>query len=372
MARASLIPVVEARGLWQDSKRVHVVGRLVVVPGSYETEVSVGDLLLVSGEFRDITAIATDLSLTVGAAYSNLANDTAPKIIRGTPRPLTGSINVTASASVVGVGTKFLTELSVGDYLMIGTATAGEVRRIIAVLTNLTLTVDSAFTDLADDAAPLFFKAEDLDQIRGSIDPAASTTVTGVNTKFLGQGIRFNLAQDGPRKLSFQAPPLEVRVWGRSGFVYQYTNREFYQRLSGTIDTAASATVPGVSTKFTTELAVGDRYIAGIEERTVRSIASDTSLIATLAHTDQANDTFPKKIIQSPTLKDGQLRIFGLFTVGGAAAAGTGALHLVSGVLSKEEAANEVAWLPEHFTAAVDNRVVQDVIQFHAIFQPNL
>jgi len=142
--------------------------------------------------------------------------------------------------------------------------------------------------------------------------------------------------------------------------------------LSGSIDTTASANVVGVTTKFLTELGVGDRYIAGIEERTVRSITTDLAMVATRAHTDQANDTFPKKIIQSPTLADGQLRIFSLNATGGAAAAGTGALQLVAGVLGKEEAGNEIGWLTEHFTAAVDNRIVDDVIEFHAVFQPGL
>jgi hypothetical protein len=338
-----VIPVVKPRGLWHDGKRVHVVGRFVVIPGSYETEVSIGDLLLVSGEFRDVTAIATDVSLTVGAAYTNLANDLAPKIIRGTARPITGSINATASTAVVGVGTLFLTEVKVGDYLQLGTATAGEIRKVVSISTNLALVVDSAFTDLADDTAPLLLREEDFDQIRGSIDPAASTTVTGVNTRFLGQGIRFNLAIDGPRVFSFGAPPIEMRVWGRGLPTYTYQNREFYQRLSGSIDSAASVTVPGVGTYFTKELGVGDRIIVGTEERTVRSIASDTSLVVTRAHTDQANDTFPKKIIQSPTLKDGQLRIWGTTTAG-----------------------------VEMTTAAVPNAVIDDVIEFHAIMAAGL
>lgn len=63
--------------------------------------------------------------------------------------PLTGSINTTASVSVVGVGTYFLTELVVGNSLVVGTET-----RVVATITDNThLTVTVAFSDMANDAS---------------------------------------------------------------------------------------------------------------------------------------------------------------------------------------------------------------------------
>lgn len=51
------------------------------------------------------------------------------------------------------------------------------------------------------------------------------------------------------------------------------------QPLSGTLTTAVgSAAVTGTSTKFTTELKVGDRITVGSETKTVIAITSDTSL----------------------------------------------------------------------------------------------
>jgi hypothetical protein len=63
--------------------------------------------------------------------------------------------------------------------------------------------------------------------------------------------------------------------------------------LTGTIDPAASTTVPGVNTLFLTEVAIGDEIIVTGETRTVSAIASDTSLTVTSAFSNNANDTTP-------------------------------------------------------------------------------
>jgi len=46
----------------------------------FTTEAKIGDQLVVSGETRTITAIASDTSLTVNLAFSNNANDATPEI----------------------------------------------------------------------------------------------------------------------------------------------------------------------------------------------------------------------------------------------------------------------------------------------------
>ena len=63
--------------------------------------------------------------------------------------------------------------------------------------------------------------------------------------------------------------------------------------LTGTIDPAASTTVPGVSTLFSTEVAVNDEIVVSGETRTISKIASDTSLAVTSAFSNNANDTTP-------------------------------------------------------------------------------
>ena len=63
--------------------------------------------------------------------------------------------------------------------------------------------------------------------------------------------------------------------------------------LTGTIDPAASTTVPGVNTLFSTEVQVGDEIIVTGETRTVSAIASTTSLTVSSAFSNNANDTTP-------------------------------------------------------------------------------
>ena len=63
--------------------------------------------------------------------------------------------------------------------------------------------------------------------------------------------------------------------------------------LTGSINPAASATVPGSGTAFLSEISVGDEILVSSETRTVSAIASDTSLTVSAATTDTANDTSP-------------------------------------------------------------------------------
>ena len=63
--------------------------------------------------------------------------------------------------------------------------------------------------------------------------------------------------------------------------------------LTGTIDPAASVTVPGSGTAFLTEITIGDEIVVSGETRIVNSITSNTSLTVTSAFTDNANDSTP-------------------------------------------------------------------------------
>lgn len=106
------------------------------------------------------------------------------------------------------------------------------------------------------------FNALGVKYITGSIDPTASTTVTGTGTLFLSEvdpGDR--IALDGTAT------------------------------ITGSIDPTASTAVTGVGTLFLTELKVGDQITVNAETRTVIAIASNTSLTVGVAFTDTANDT---------------------------------------------------------------------------------
>jgi hypothetical protein len=373
MARATVVPIIRKK--WHE-KKIHVVGQLIVLGGSYETELAVNDILLVSNEYRQVSSITSDLVAVVANAYSNNANDRAPKRL-DVLTTITGAIDVTASASVVGVGTKFLSEVSKGDLLVIGTATVGEARPVSSIQSDLALTVETAFTDLANDAAPQICRIvnpatgrPDFTVLTGEIDPAASATVTGVNTQFLGQGIPFDLTL---ADIFSSKAPLFMDIWSRrAGLLYTLSNREKLQDLTGTVDTTASATVAGVGTLFLQELVVGDEILVGIERRFVTAIASNTSLTVHRAHTDQANDTTPQKVIRDAKLFDNRLEVRGLPILGGQAVVGTRALYTATpGTtfdLQKEEAANAFIRMGHLQTAAVPNIVLDDLIEFHAAF----
>ena len=74
----------------------------------------------------------------------------ADDIIESEIDTLTGSIDPTASTTVTGSGTKFLTELSVGDEIVV----SSETRIVTAIASDLSLTVSVATTNTANDATP--------------------------------------------------------------------------------------------------------------------------------------------------------------------------------------------------------------------------
>lgn len=72
------------------------------------------------------------------------------KLTKGTTFTLTGSINPTASKTVNGSGTKFLTELSVGDEIVV----SSETRIVSEIGSDTSLKVSVATTNTANDTSP--------------------------------------------------------------------------------------------------------------------------------------------------------------------------------------------------------------------------
>ena len=68
-------------------------------------------------------------------------------------------------------------------------------------------------------------------------------------------------------------------------------DNQIYRDLTGSIDPAASTSVTGVNTLFTSELRPGNRILVSGEERTVATITSNTALTVTAAFSNNANDT---------------------------------------------------------------------------------
>ncbi|MBS1258681.1 MAG: hypothetical protein MAG551_01743 [Candidatus Scalindua arabica] len=130
--------------------------------------------------------------------------------------------------------------------------------------------------------------------LTGSIDPTASTSVTGVGTAFtteLAVGDRINVNGE-IRKVATITNDTTLTV--ETAFTDTGNDTALTAGvgvLTGSINPAASTTVTGVGTAFTTELAVGDQITVSGETRTISAIASNTSLTVSAAFSDNANDT---------------------------------------------------------------------------------
>ena len=72
------------------------------------------------------------------------------KLNKTTIFTLTGSIDPAASIIVTGSGTAFLTEVSIGDEIIV----SGETRIVTAITSNTSLTVSVAFSNNSNDTTP--------------------------------------------------------------------------------------------------------------------------------------------------------------------------------------------------------------------------
>ena len=84
--------------------------------------------------------------------FNNRANEFGlyAKLYQDVTKTLTGSIDPTASTVVVGVGTAFLSEVSIGD----GLTVSGETRIVVGIAGDTKLKVDTAFSNNANDSSP--------------------------------------------------------------------------------------------------------------------------------------------------------------------------------------------------------------------------
>mgnify|MGYP003677388529 CR=1 FL=1 len=100
-----------------------------------------------------------EVELPIGTTlvYDNIKFSTALneyslyiKLTDGATFTLSGEIDPTASSDVAGSGTRFLTELSVGDEIVV----SAETRTVAAINTDTGLSVTSAFSNNGNDSSP--------------------------------------------------------------------------------------------------------------------------------------------------------------------------------------------------------------------------
>ena len=108
-----------------------------------------------TGKFYLLKSVKIPYGVTLFHDIKSFSNKTGEfglyiKLTKGTLFTLTGSINPTASTTVTGSGTAFLTELSIGDEIVV----SSETRIVTAIASDTSLTVSVATTDTANDATP--------------------------------------------------------------------------------------------------------------------------------------------------------------------------------------------------------------------------
>ncbi|MCY3021776.1 MAG: C25 family cysteine peptidase [Planctomycetota bacterium] len=123
---------------------------------SFVAEVVVGDVIWVGAQSATVATIGDDLTLTTSTAFD-------PEITTAATFTIAPRVTVT----VTGTGTKFLSEVAVGDVISVGAQTA----TVATVTSDTTLTTSAAFNPA----------------LSGATFTIARRTVTGTGTKFLSE-----------------------------------------------------------------------------------------------------------------------------------------------------------------------------------------
>ncbi|MDO8620284.1 MAG: hypothetical protein Q7R64_02970 [bacterium] len=107
---------------------------------------ALADTLWTSGASNSILNANTgNIGLGTTVPYLKLDVAGSGRFTGGPTSTLTGTADPTASATLIGTGTLFLSELVPGDRITIN----GETRSVLAIASNTNLTVSPAFTDTA-------------------------------------------------------------------------------------------------------------------------------------------------------------------------------------------------------------------------------
>ena|GEM_PF-3608945 len=225
---------------------------------SFTTQLQVGTTITAAGgQTRTVTAIASNTSLTIDTPFSP---DLSGATFAYAAWSGTGTLTTSGTTTVTGTGTSFQSQLQVGSTI----TAAGQTRTVMAIASNTSLTVDSAFSPNLSGATFTFFT--DL-PLRG-VEPNTGT----VNTPFTFK-IVYTDADNNPPVTGYPRLLLDYNTT-----VYAM-NPDTGATVTGmgTIS-SSSTTVTGSGTNFLAELVVGDTITASGQTKTVTAIASATSL----------------------------------------------------------------------------------------------
>ena len=108
-----------------------------------------------TGKFYLLKGVELPIGATLIYDDINFRNDTDGfslyiKLTDGATFTLTGTIDPAASTTVTGSHTAFLSEVSIGDEIVV----SGETRTVSDIASDASLTVSSAFSDNSNDTTP--------------------------------------------------------------------------------------------------------------------------------------------------------------------------------------------------------------------------
>lgn len=224
-----------------------------------------------TAQVRGVDAFAPrQLATPLGDLQIRLDDVSDPKAIvvsakRGTTRVLTGTATVSAGTdALAGVGTLFLTEVRIGDFLLIDT----EEVQVLTVTDDLNLVL-AANHGAGAAAVPLV-------AVFGPVVAARQSTLRQGFIKNVPQWDDLKDAERGGSLSENMAQGLEIQMHLDASALTTTT-----ETLTGTIDqTTATKVVTGTGTLFLSEIKPGQRVTIDGEVAYIDTIADDTNAVA--------------------------------------------------------------------------------------------
>lgn len=265
----------------------------VVVVGdstSFDTDVSIGDIITVNNEIREVTFVTSATQLEVNTAFTYPANT---------------QLLYLRSNVVTGSGTNFNPQINVGDTITIN----NEIRKVTVVTDDTTLEVNTNFTHHASGAS--IYKqnaivlgsgtnftgqlaANDIikvnNQIREVVAITDGTHLT-VNSPFLyyETANAVTKLQNTIVQISGNTNAISDMIVAGDNLSFNIAVANVYKAQTGTVQVhTQNGKIVGTATAFNTDLIVGDYITVNNEIRQVVNIASGTVMNVNSAFQDAA------------------------------------------------------------------------------------
>lgn len=135
---------------------------------------------------QNMNARSEELRLALNSVINKLnsmnvndsgADNVLAKEITGLVVNLTGTVTKTSGSTILtGAGTKFTTELVVGNYITVP-GTSNEIKKVITITSDTSLTVDSNFTNTS--SAQTAYRANDVQSLLKALKTLVDNVVLG-------------------------------------------------------------------------------------------------------------------------------------------------------------------------------------------------